>query len=102
MNSRTRWSMMCAAALLAASTAGAADETCSYGGKSYSDGGQACQSGGVYRCDDGEWKATGTPCPASTGAAPVAAPRGTRTCMYQNATVASGSSICKAGSRVTL
>jgi len=97
MSRMTRWSMMCAAALLAASTA-RADDSCVYDGKTYSDGGQACQSGSVFRCDDGKWKAAGGPCPASMGtAAPAAAPGGTRTSMYENATVASGSSICKAG-----
>ena len=61
---------------------------CKFGGQSYSSGSVSCQSGTRYRCEDAVWQSLGVACAA--GDAPKVAPVG-RTCMYNNATVATNS-----------
>lgn len=69
---------------------------CAFNGEAFSPGSSSCQSGTQYRCDDGTWKSLAVAC-SSAGDAPARmAPQG-RTCMYNGATVATQSTICKAG-----
>jgi hypothetical protein len=70
--------------------------SCAFGGTSYSSGAASCQSGTQYRCDDGAWVSLAVACTGSGEAAAPMAPVG-RTCMYNGATVATQSTICKAG-----
>lgn len=73
--------------------------TCSYSGQSYSAGAAVCQSGNQYRCDGTHWQSLGIAC--RTGAADAPAnPVGvvsSRSCAVGDATVANGSSVCRAG-----
>lgn len=69
---------------------------CAFNGSSYSPGAASCQSGTQYRCDDGGWTGLGIACTGSGQLAAGVPPDG-RTCMYNEATVATGSTICKAG-----
>lgn len=73
--------------------------TCSYSGQIYSAGAAVCQSGTQYRCDGTHWQSLGTAC--RTGAADAPANSGAvmspRSCGVGDATVATGSSICRAG-----
>ena len=71
-------------------------KSCAFNGAAYSPGSASCQSGTQYRCDDGEWMNLAVACTASGQVAARMAPVG-RTCMYNGATVATESSICKAG-----
>ena len=71
-------------------------KNCAFNGKSYSPGSASCQSGTQYRCDDGAWVSLAVACTGSGEAAAPMAPVG-RTCMYNGATVATQSTICKAG-----
>lgn len=69
---------------------------CAFEGDSYSPGSASCQSGTQYRCDDGAWKSLALACTGNGRVAARMAPVG-RTCMYNGATVATESSICKSG-----
>jgi hypothetical protein len=71
-------------------------KSCAFDGKSYSPGSASCQSGTQYRCDDGAWLSLAVACTASGQVAERLAPVG-RTCMYNEATVATESTICKSG-----
>jgi hypothetical protein len=74
----------------------AAGKGCDLNGNAYSTGSASCQSGTQYRCDDGAWRNLAVACTGGgDGAARIAS--GGRTCMYNGATVATQSSICKAG-----
>jgi len=69
---------------------------CTLNGDSFSPGSASCQSGTRYRCDNGAWKSLALAC-GNAGDAPARlAPVG-RTCMYNGATVATESTICKSG-----
>jgi len=74
----------------------AAVRSCDLDGSAYSTGSASCQSGTQYRCDDGAWKNLAIACAVGGDAAARQAPEG-RVCMYNGATVATQSSICKAG-----
>jgi len=71
-------------------------KNCAFNGKSYSPGSASCQSGTQYRCDDGAWRSLTIACTsgAEGGARLLSAGR---TCMYNGATVATQSTICKSG-----
>jgi len=73
-----------------------AAKDCAFNGSSYSPGSASCQSGTQYRCDDGAWVSLAVACTASGQVAARMAPVG-RTCMYNEATVATESTICKSG-----
>ena len=69
---------------------------CAFNGNPYSPGSISCQSGTQYRCDDGTWMSLSVACTADGQLAARMAPVG-RTCMYNGATVATESTICKSG-----
>lgn len=69
---------------------------CAFNGTPYSPGSASCQSGTQYRCEDGAWVSLSVACPANGQVAVRMAPAG-RTCMYNGATVATDSTICKSG-----
>ena len=69
---------------------------CDLNGNSYSPGSASCQSGTRYRCDDGAWRNLTVACTGGSDGAARLASDG-RICMYNGATVAAQSSICKAG-----
>ena len=71
-------------------------KNCAFNGTSYSPGAASCQSGTQYRCDDGAWMSLAVACTASGPVAARMVPVG-RTCMYNGATVATQSSICRSG-----
>ena len=71
-------------------------KSCAFNGSAYSPGSASCQSGTQYRCDDGAWTSLAVACTANGQVAARIAPAG-RTCMYNGATVATESTICKAG-----
>ncbi len=69
---------------------------CDLDGNSYSTGSVSCQSGSQYRCDDGAWRNLAVACAGGGDGTLRIAPEG-RTCMYNGATVATESSLCKRG-----
>jgi hypothetical protein len=69
---------------------------CRYNDSTYSHGSTACQSGTQYRCDDGAWRSLAVACTGGSDGAARMAPD-ERTCMYNGATVATQSTICKSG-----
>jgi hypothetical protein len=73
-----------------------AAKSCTFDGTAYSPGSATCQSGTQYRCNDGVWQGLGIAC---TGGGDVAARQApdARPCMYNGATVATQSTICKSG-----
>ncbi len=71
-------------------------DTCSFDGRSFSIGSTSCQSGVQYRCEAGSWTNLGVTCTVA-GDQPLAPLPPARTCMYNGATVASSSTICKSG-----
>lgn len=73
-----------------------ADKNCSFNGAVYSPGSASCQANTQYRCDDGAWVSLAVACTATGQVAARVAP-GTRTCMFNGATVATESTICKEG-----
>jgi hypothetical protein len=75
----------------------AASRPCSYDGISYSTGSASCQAGTQFRCEDGTWRSLASPCTVLSGNTVRVVPQGD-TCMYESATVASGSTICKSSS----
>lgn len=68
---------------------------CELAGVAYATGAASCQNGTQYRCEDGGWRSLGTVCPGDVAVHVVP---GAKTCMYEQATVASNSTICKSGS----
>jgi len=70
---------------------------CTFNGDSFSPGSASCQSGTRYRCDDGAWKSLAVACPNAAGDAPMRLVPAGHTCMYNGATVATESTICKSG-----
>jgi hypothetical protein len=73
-----------------------ATKGCNLNGNSYSTGSASCQSGTQYRCDDGAWRNLALACTAGSDVPAGVAPAG-RVCMYNGATVATQSTICKSG-----
>lgn len=71
-------------------------KNCAFNGTAYSPGSASCQSGTQYRCDDGGWMNLAVACTAS-GQVAARMPAAGRTCLYNGATVATESTICKAG-----
>jgi hypothetical protein len=71
-------------------------KSCAFNGNSYSLGSASCQSGTQYRCDDGGWRSLTIACPSGAEGGARMLPTG-RTCMYNGATVATESTICKSG-----
>jgi hypothetical protein len=71
-------------------------KSCAFNGNSFSPGSASCQAGTQYRCDDGAWKSLAVACTGTGQVAALMAPAG-RTCMYNGATVATDSTICKSG-----
>jgi hypothetical protein len=69
---------------------------CAFNGNAYSAGSASCQAGTQYRCDDGTWMSLALACTAS-GQIAARMPVAERTCMYNGATVATESTICKSG-----
>jgi hypothetical protein len=76
-----------------------ASRTCEYDGISFSTGSASCQAGTQFRCEDGTWRSIGTACTVLSSNTIKIKPAGD-TCMYEDATVASGSTICKSSSTV--
>jgi len=69
---------------------------CALNGTSYFPGSVSCQSNTEYRCIDGAWASLGLTCVHAAEVAAHRAPAGL-TCMYDGTTVATESTICKAG-----
>jgi hypothetical protein len=74
----------------------AASRGCDLNGNSYSPGSASCQSGTQYRCDDGAWSSLALAC-INDSNVPTGVAQGRRACMYNGATVATQSTICKSG-----
>jgi hypothetical protein len=74
-----------------------ASKPCSFDGISFTTGSASCQSGTQYRCEDGAWRSIERPCTTLSANTVKIHPSGT-TCAYEDATVATGSTICKSGS----
>lgn len=74
----------------------AAARSCAFNGTTYSPGSASCQSSTQYRCDDGAWVSLSVAC-VPTGQSGGQMPAAARTCMYEGATVATDSSICRSG-----
>lgn len=72
----------------------ASSRPCSFDGITYTTGSASCQGGTQYRCEDGVWRSIGRACTV-LGANTTKIEPGGNTCMYESATVASGSTICK-------
>jgi hypothetical protein len=70
---------------------------CSYRGQVYSAGAAVCQSGTTYRCDGSQWHSLGVACQVSDARPINLPPRAPRSCLVGDATVASGSGICRSG-----
>jgi hypothetical protein len=69
-----------------------AAEHCFYKGAMYSEGAAACQAGTQYRCDNGDWAATGMACsdhPAVTA----------KNCEASGISYMTGSASCQAGAQ---
>jgi hypothetical protein len=73
-----------------------AGKDCDLDGNVYSAGSARCLSGAQYRCDDGDWRSLALACIDGNDVPARVAP-GERTCMYNGATVATQSTICKSG-----
>ena len=73
-----------------------AGKGCDLNGNRYSPGSASCQSDTQYRCDDGAWRSLALACIGGSDAPARVAPAG-RACMYNGATVATQSTICKSG-----
>jgi len=71
-------------------------KNCAFNGDSYSPGSVGCQSGNQYRCDDGAWTSLAITCTESGQIAARMAPVG-RACLYNEGTIATGSTICESG-----
>lgn len=71
-------------------------KSCAFKGNSFSHGAASCQSGSQYRCEDGAWVSLAVAC-TPNGEPGARIESAGRTCMYNGATVATESSICKAG-----
>lgn len=69
---------------------------CAFNGTVYSNGSACCQAGTQHRCDDGAWTSLNLACTTS-GQIAAHMPASGRTCMYNGATVATESTICKSG-----
>ena len=74
----------------------AAAKGCDFDGDSYSPGSASCQSGTQYRCDDGAWRNLALACAGGADGGAEMVPGGL-TCTYNGATVATESTICRAG-----
>ena len=72
-------------------------KSCQYDGISFSTGAASCQSGTQHRCEDGVWRSIGVACTAA-GDSPIKVVPSGKTCMFDGATVASNSTICRSGS----
>jgi len=78
----------------------AATGSCMYYGQTYSAGSAVCQSGTEFRCDGSQWQSLGTPCQSGDGRRAhdtTLPPQSPRSCVVGDATVASGSGICRQG-----
>jgi hypothetical protein len=73
-----------------------ASHSCQFGGISYATGAASCQNGAQYRCEDGNWKTLNN-MTCSMGDSPIKPAPSGRTCMYEGATVASTSTLCRSG-----
>jgi len=71
-------------------------KACEWKGASYYPGSASCQSNTQYRCEDGAWTGLGISCVLAPGVAANRVPAGS-TCMFDGATVATASTICKTG-----
>lgn len=69
-----------------------AGDHCFFGGTMFSDGAAACQSGTLYRCDDGEWVSSGTACSEQRAAV-------SRPCEQGGISYSTGSASCQAGTQ---
>src|SRR5688572_30712972 len=70
----------------------AADDACFYRGTMYSEGGMSCQNGHQYKCDDGEWDDTDSPCQPERVAA-------SKPCSFEGISYSTGSASCQAGTQ---
>jgi len=68
-----------------------AGDHCFYRGTMYSDGASACQTGGQFRCDDGDWRATGAACTGDVAMRP------SRTCLFDGISFSTGAASCQSG-----
>jgi len=72
--------------------------SCSFLDQAYPSGAAICRSGTQYRCDDSEWRSLGTACEVSNARDLNAPNRAPRDCNVGDATLSSGSGICRDGS----
>lgn len=75
----------------------AAVGSCMYYGQPYSAGSAVCQSGTQYRCDGSQWQSLGTACHTADVRDEAIPPLSPRSCVVGDATVASGSGVCRQG-----
>jgi len=71
-------------------SAGAASDHCFYKGSMSSDGAMSCQNSVQFKCDDGEWKPTGSPCTDEPKTA-------SRSCERDGISYATGAASCQSG-----
>ena len=68
--------LVCLALAIATATAAAADDQCSFDGRSHERGAVVCMSGKQHKCVAGHWKSLGTTCARTGKVAPgVHAPK---------------------------
>jgi hypothetical protein len=73
--------------------AAAASDPCFYRGTMFSDGAKACQSGKLFKCDDGEWKASREVCEDTS---PM---KLSRACDFGGVSYSTGSASCQEGTQ---
>jgi hypothetical protein len=69
-----------------------AGEHCFYKGTMFSDGAAVCQTGMLYRCDEGDWRSLGSTCKDSSVAL-------SRTCQFGGISYSTGAASCQAGNQ---
>lgn len=80
------------AAVTVIGCAAQAGDHCFYKGTMFSDGAASCQSGALYRCNDGDWQGLGAVCPQEHVAL-------SRACDYGGISYSTGSASCQAGTQ---
>src|SRR5262249_52979888 len=92
-----RFVLPCGAALAGViacvpSSARAANDHCFYKGAMFSSGAMSCQSSAQFRCNDGDWKATGATCTPEPGTV-------ARACDLDGISYSTGAASCQSGTQ---
>jgi hypothetical protein len=73
-------------------SARAANDHCFYKGSMFSDGARSCQNSAQFKCDDGDWKATGSGCTEDNRTA-------SRSCERDGISYSTGAASCQNGTQ---